>query len=133
MGPRETGIRARRAARHAERLYPGALGRLVAQELEAYAEAAVSSRGELAESVITEVLGRTPPRADGLGRSSELRRGGAIRDLRDRHDRRHDAAHPVGAAARGERSVRDDGCARLPGSGQGHAHRRRLEIGSGVG
>ena len=55
--------RARLAARHAERLYPGALGRLVAHELVVYAESAPGSRGGLAESVIAEVLDRTPPRA----------------------------------------------------------------------
>jgi len=54
--------RARLAARYAERLYPGALGRLVAHELVVYAEAGARSRGTLAESVIAEVLERTPPR-----------------------------------------------------------------------
>ena len=56
--------RARQAARHAERLYPGALGRLVAHELVTYAECAAGPGG-LAESVITEVLDRTPPRSAG--------------------------------------------------------------------
>jgi hypothetical protein len=75
--------RARLAARHAERLYPGALGRLVAHELVAYAECVAGPRGGLVESVITEVLDRTPPRSAGgalspcsgsrrLLRSSEL-------------------------------------------------------------
>ena len=54
--------RARLAARHAERLYPGALGRLVAHELVAYAEGGAGTEGGLAESVIAEVLDRTPPR-----------------------------------------------------------------------
>ena len=66
--------RARLAARRAERLYPGALGRLVAHELVAYAEGLTGVRGGaesgdgagsgagLAESVIAEVLDRTPPR-----------------------------------------------------------------------
>ena len=65
--------RARLAARHAERLYPGTLGRLVAHELVTYAETAQRTGGELAESVITEVLDRTPPTAP-LVRSSESRR-----------------------------------------------------------
>jgi hypothetical protein len=55
---------ARVAARHAERLYPGTLGRLVARELVAFAEAGHRARpGGLAEEVIREVLNRTPPRA----------------------------------------------------------------------
>ena len=60
--------RARLAARHAERLYPGALGRLVAHELVTYAEGLTAPGGRagpeggLAESVIAEVLDRTPPR-----------------------------------------------------------------------
>jgi hypothetical protein len=69
LGPRHRGAdtdrpphRARLAARHAERLYPGALGRLVAHELVAYAESGARSRGDLAESVIAEVLDRTPAR-----------------------------------------------------------------------
>ena len=57
------GVRARLAARHAERLYPGALGRLVAHELEVYAEASPHGRPGLVESVITEVLDCTPRRA----------------------------------------------------------------------
>lgn len=60
--------RARLAARHAERLYPGTLGRLVAHELLVYAEG--GARGALAESVVTEVLDGTPPAAP-LVRSSE--------------------------------------------------------------
>jgi hypothetical protein len=59
------GFHARLAARHAERLYPGALGRLVAHELVVFAEAAPRGRAGLVESVITEVLDRTPPRAAG--------------------------------------------------------------------
>jgi hypothetical protein len=65
--------RALLAARHAERLYPGPLGRLVAQELMIYAESAHRASGELAESVVTEVLDSTPPAA-ALVPSSELRR-----------------------------------------------------------
>jgi hypothetical protein len=56
------GVHARLAARHAERLYPGALGRLVAHELVVFAEAAPQERPGLVESVIAEVLDRTPPR-----------------------------------------------------------------------
>lgn len=65
--------RARRAARHAERLYPGTVGRLVAHELLAYAERAQHAGGGLAESVVAEVLDCTPPTA-ALVRSSELHR-----------------------------------------------------------
>ena len=57
--------RARLAARHAERLYPGALGRLVAHELVTYAECDPRASDGLAESVIIEVLERTPPRRAG--------------------------------------------------------------------
>jgi len=60
--------RARLAARHADRLYPGTLGRLVAHELLVYAEG--GARGALAESVVAEVLDGTPPAAP-LVRSSE--------------------------------------------------------------
>ena len=42
--------RARLAARHAERLYPGALGRLVAHELRIYAECAPQVGGGLLPS-----------------------------------------------------------------------------------
>lgn len=59
------GTRARSAARHAERLYPGVLGRTVARELIAYAEAVPDGGDGLAESVVAEVLDRTPPRATG--------------------------------------------------------------------
>ena len=55
--------RARLAARHAERLYPGALGRLVAHELRAYAESAPQVGGGLADAVVAEVLDRTPSAA----------------------------------------------------------------------
>ena len=65
--------RALLAARHAERLYPGPLGRLLAQELRIYAESAHRASGELAESVVTEVLDSTPPAA-ALVPSSELPR-----------------------------------------------------------
>jgi hypothetical protein len=55
--------RARIAARHAERLYPGALGRLVALELQAYAESEQRfPPGGLADSVIDELLDRPAPR-----------------------------------------------------------------------
>jgi hypothetical protein len=57
--------RARLAARHAERLYPGALGRLVADELVTYAECVAEPDASLAEAVIAEVLDRTPPRRAG--------------------------------------------------------------------
>lgn len=57
--------RAQLAARHAERLYPGTLGRLLAHELAAYAESGSRGDGGLADSVITEVLDRTPPRRTG--------------------------------------------------------------------
>jgi hypothetical protein len=53
--------RARAAARQAERLYPGALGRLVAHELLVYAECAPQVGGGLADAVVAEVLDRTPP------------------------------------------------------------------------
>ena len=55
--------RARLAARHAERLYPGPLGRLVAHELRVYAESAPQVGGGLADAVVAEVLDRTPPAA----------------------------------------------------------------------
>ena len=55
--------RARLAARYAERLYPGPLGRLVAHELRAYAECAPEVGGGLADAVVAEVLDRTPPAA----------------------------------------------------------------------
>jgi hypothetical protein len=62
-GPGER-ARARLAARQAENLYPGALGRLVAQELTAYADRDPSvAPGGFAELVVREVLERTPPRA----------------------------------------------------------------------
>lgn len=70
---------ARLAARHAERLYRGTLGRLVAHELLVYAESAQHAEdarsvgGALAESVVAEVLDSTPPAAP-LVRSSESHR-----------------------------------------------------------
>lgn len=72
--------RAVRAARHARRLYPGPLGRLVADELRVYAEGGPApDAGDpgLAESVIAEVLDRPLPRRAGwpptpLGRSREI-------------------------------------------------------------
>lgn len=72
IGDGRPAARARLAARHAERLYPGPLGRLVAHELLAYAESAPAVGG-LAASVVTEVLDRTPPAA-ALVPSSELQR-----------------------------------------------------------
>ncbi|MDT7580742.1 MAG: hypothetical protein QOK35_2006 [Pseudonocardiales bacterium] len=73
IGDGRPAARARLAARHAERLYPGPLGRLVAHELLAYAESAPPDVGGLAASVVTEVLDRTPPAA-ALLPSSELQR-----------------------------------------------------------
>src|SRR3954451_16420441 len=125
------GGRAWLAARHAERLYPGTLGRLVAHELTAYAEA--GQDGGVSESVIAEVLDRTPPRAPRLGRSGEIRSGGAPRDLRGRHHRRNDVTPPDSPTARGERSAGHDGRPRLPAPDRGHAAALHLEIGSGVG
>jgi hypothetical protein len=64
-GPARRGdpARARIAARHAQRLYPGALGRLVALELEAYAESEQRfPPGGLSDSVIDELLDRPAPR-----------------------------------------------------------------------
>ena len=53
--------RARVAARHAQDLYPGALGRLVARELLAYAEFGRRfPQDGLTESVISEVLAQQP-------------------------------------------------------------------------
>ena len=66
--------RARLAARHAERLYPGPLGRLVAHELRAYAEVAQHAEGDLAEHVVAEILHRMPPAA-ALLPSGESSRG----------------------------------------------------------
>jgi hypothetical protein len=73
IGDGRPAARVRLAARHAERLYPGPLGRLVAHELLAYAESAPHAVGGLAASVVTEVLDRTPPAA-ALVPSSELQR-----------------------------------------------------------
>ena len=72
-GPGPDGPRARAllAARHAERLYPGPLGRLLAHELTVHAESAPGPGGGPAEAVVAEVLDRTPPRR-ALLRSSEL-------------------------------------------------------------
>ena len=75
--------RARLAARRAEHLYPGPLGRLVAHELTAYAERDHGLYpGGLAESVVREVLDRPAPRGrrPGRVRSGEIgTRGGALR------------------------------------------------------
>ena len=65
--------RARLAARHAERLYPGPLGRHVAHERTVYAAGAPGAGGDLLEAGNAAVLERTAPRP-GLVRSSELRR-----------------------------------------------------------
>ena len=75
--------RLRLAARHAEHLYPGPLGRLVAHELTAYAERDHGRYpGGLAESVVREVLDRPAPRGrrPGRVRSGEIgTRGSALR------------------------------------------------------
>jgi hypothetical protein len=64
--------RVRLAARHAEHLYPGPLGRLVAHELTTYAERGHGlPSGGLAELVVCEVLDRPAPR----GRSARVRSG----------------------------------------------------------
>jgi len=61
------------AARRAEHLYPGPLGRLVAHELTACAARDDGLRaGGLAESVVREVLDHTPPRGR-LVRPGEIR------------------------------------------------------------
>ena len=67
-------VRARLAARHAQRLYPGPLGRLVAHELSVYADRGPGPGGGFAETVVAEVLDRTPPRG-ALLRSGELHTG----------------------------------------------------------
>ena len=75
-GPARGGdrARARLAARRAEHLYPGPLGRLVAHELTVCAERDHGLRaGGLAESVVREVLDHTPPR-ERLVQPSEIRR-----------------------------------------------------------
>lgn len=65
--------RARLAARHAEHVYPGPLGRLVAHELIVCAERDHGlPAGGLAESVVREVLGHTAPRGR-LVRPGEIR------------------------------------------------------------
>lgn len=66
--------RARLAAHHAERLYPGPLGRLVSHELLDYAESAQHVGGDLAERVVAEILDRMPPVA-ALLPSGESSRG----------------------------------------------------------
>jgi hypothetical protein len=68
---RDHQTRVRLAARHAEHLYPGPLGRLVAHELTTYAERGLPSGG-LAELVVREVLDRPAPRG---GRSTRVRSG----------------------------------------------------------
>ena len=73
--------RLRLAARHAEHLYPGPLGRLVAHELTTYAERDHGLYpGGLAESVVREVLDRPAPRRrPGRVRSGEIgTRGSAL-------------------------------------------------------
>jgi hypothetical protein len=79
-GPERAGrdrrTRARLAARHAEHLYPGRLGRLVAHELTAYAEGDHgSSPTGLAELVVREVLDGPAPRDRRRVRSGEIRPG----------------------------------------------------------
>jgi hypothetical protein len=65
--------RLRLAARHAEHLYPGTLGRLVAHELTTYAERGHGlPSGGLAELVVREVLDRPAPRGR---RSTQVRSG----------------------------------------------------------
>lgn len=58
--------RIRQAARHAEHVFPGPVGRLVAHELAAYAAYADGDHGPspagLAELVVREVLDRPVPR-----------------------------------------------------------------------
>ena len=74
-GPARGGdrARARLAARRAEHLYPGPLGRLVAHELTVWAERDHGLQaGGLAESVVREVLDHTPPRGR-LVRPGEIR------------------------------------------------------------
>jgi hypothetical protein len=66
--------RARLAAHHAERLYPGPLGRLVGHELLDYAESAPDVGGGLSERVVAEILDRMPPVA-ALLPSGETSRG----------------------------------------------------------
>ena len=69
--------RVRRAARHAEHLYPGPLGRLVAHELTAYADGEHGAApAGLAELVIREVLGHPAPRGRQV-RSGEIEAGGS--------------------------------------------------------
>jgi len=66
---RDHRTRARLAARHAEHLYPGPLGRLVAHELAAYADRDHDlPPGGLAELVVHEVLDRPAPRGRGTRR-----------------------------------------------------------------
>jgi hypothetical protein len=63
----------RLAARHAEHLYPGPLGRLVAHELTTYAERGHGlPTGGLAELVVREVLDRPVPRS---ARPTQVRSG----------------------------------------------------------
>jgi hypothetical protein len=62
IGPGER-ARVRLAARQAEDLYPGTLGRLLAHELTAYADGDGNvAPGGFAELVVREVLERVPPR-----------------------------------------------------------------------
>jgi hypothetical protein len=72
-GRSEDRARARLAARHAEHLYPGPLGRLVAHELTACAEGDAGLQpGGLAELVVREVLDHSPARGR-LVRPGEIR------------------------------------------------------------
>ena len=80
-GPGRGGDRARvrLAARHAEQLYPGPLGRLVAHELTVCAERDQGLQpGGLAELVVREVLDHAPPRGR-LVRPGEIRRRASTR------------------------------------------------------
>lgn len=77
---RDHRARTRLAARHAEHLYPGPLGRLVAHELTAYADGDHEpSPTGLAELVVREILDRPAPRGRRHVRSGEFStRAGAV-------------------------------------------------------
>jgi hypothetical protein len=77
---RDHRTRVRLAARHAEHLYPGPLGRLVAHELTAYAERDHGRPpGGLAELVVREVLDRPAPRGRRPARAGRGEETGASR------------------------------------------------------
>ena len=70
---RDHRTRVRQAARHAEHVYPGPVGRLVAHELAAYADGGHGpSPAGLAELVVREVLDRPVPRRPRHVRSGEI-------------------------------------------------------------